>query len=163
MLSDTMKVDDFIAVLPRHQAIFLQPRPQDLINRRLFDFDASDVSAIAWQGQSDLRLEKQQDNWRLVWAEKTQTLSQDQADSFRERLAKVKALKVFSNQSAIELGTAVQTLNIQLAGERRVICEIGDAFGQGRLARIDRPNAPIMVFSKSALDVLTPDVSDLFR
>ena len=81
------------------------------------------------------------------WAEKTKTLSQDQADSFRERLAKVKALKVFSNQSAIELGTAVQTLNIQLAGERRVICEIGDAFGKAdSLGSIDQ--MPIMVFSK---------------
>ena len=163
IVSGKMKVDDFISVIPRHQAIFLQPRPQDLINRRLFDFDAKDVLKVEWQGQFALRLENQLDEWRLVWAEKTKTLSQDQADSFRERLAKVKALKVFSNQSAIELGTAVQTLNIQLAGERRVICEIGDAFGQGRLARIDRPNAPIMVFSKSALDVLTPDVSDLFR
>ena len=163
MLSDTMKVDDFIAVLPRHQAIFLQPRPQDLINRRLFDFDASDVLAVVWQGQSDLRLEKQQDKWRIVWADKTKTISQDQADSFRERLAKVKAIKVFSNQRSIQLGATVQTINIELVGGRRVICKIGDAFGQGRLVRSDRPNAPIMAFSKSALDVLTPDVSDLFR
>jgi len=149
-----------VFVLPRHQAIFLEPSASDLRNRRLFRFSSDQVEGVRVLQPHPLELRRKGVQWTLMSGSETKSLRRELGDLYTERLSTLRAVSVPSKIPKDAFKTPFGTATIKLEDGRLVRARIGNGFGSGRYVQIDDDPTRVMIVSKSGIGVLLPTLSD---
>lgn len=154
-----------LAVIPRHQAVFLDARAADLRARRVFGeaVSAENLDEVVIGGPSPLRVVRLADGrWAMRAPQAVEPLPEG---PIRDWLAALAALRAVGFAAKVDPAVFEGAWRVDLrVGDRPVTLEIGAPYGQGaRHARtLDRPDR-VVILGASALAVLSPDVDALIE
>jgi hypothetical protein len=149
-----------ILILPRHQAIFLEPSASDLRNRRVFSFTPDQITGVNVERPKKLRLTRRGVEWELESGAQRQTLSREQGDLYADRLSTLRAISIASKAPNDAFDRPFGSITIKLDGARLVTATIGQLFGSGRYVRTDDEPSRSMIVAESGLRVLMPTPSE---
>ena len=152
----------WIAMLPKHQAIFLNPTLDDLRNKRVFGFKEESIDRITWTGAETFQLSKRNDSWIVDWDKKQKTLDRAAADSYRENFANLRALKIQLIRPENPFMKSSFTLSVYLKNGTEERVYIGQKYGAGRRIQTHSKPNQVMILSKASMDILVPNVRNLF-
>ncbi|MBV70212.1 MAG: hypothetical protein CMH52_02600 [Myxococcales bacterium] len=152
----------WVAMLPKHQAIFLNPTLEDLKNKKVFGFKVQDIERVTWTGDTNFQLTKANDTWVVAWNEKRKNLDRASADSFRENFANLRALKVESIRPEQPFLKGENTVSIRLHNGETERVYIGQKYGAGQRVKTQSKPNQVMILSRPSLDILKPQVNALF-
>lgn len=151
-----------LAVIPKHQAVFLDVRAADLRERRIFGGLAVDaLDGVAIGGPDPLRAARGPDGrWRLSAPRETGPLDGPAVDGWLSALVGLRAVGFVERP---DRGAFAEAWPVALkAGDAAVQLEVGAPFGNGaRLVRRIGAEGPAMVLGASGLATLRPAIDAL--
>lgn len=149
-----------LAVIPRHQAVFLDARAADLRERRIFGpaVTLDGLDGVAIGGPDPLRARRDAEGrWWLDAPRAAGPLNPEAVDGWLAALVGLRAVGFVERPepAAFEQGWPVALKY----GDRAVSVEVGAPFGQGarQVRRADQPER-VMVLGASGLATLRPDL-----
>jgi hypothetical protein len=155
--------DASLVHLPAHLVAFLDQGAEALRDRRLFDFGADRIRAVATSGAHALRLVRDEDQrWRLEAPVLINPVSPDQVMPFLEALAGLEAAG-FPPDVPADAFQDTDTIELRLIDDRQVTLTLGADFGNGaRYARTSLRPDRVCLVGPAAARALLP-APDAFR
>lgn len=149
-----------VAIVPRHLAVFLAARANDLRERRLFEVEWTAVVEVVIAGAPPIRLVREGSRWRMVTAAGPQGAQPVPAAAVEGWLSGLLSLRAAGFPEAVPadaFAAPVARVGLLLGGDRQIELEVGAAWrGGAHFARTsDRP-ARVVVIGAGALVALRP-------